>query len=88
MTINDNILCRCAGRFTSNDFFAIIDQEYHAQQTGKTDLHIGAAVIEGIPPKGSYLPCVSTAGRAILAGYHTYVVLYTITIPGILRILN
>ena len=25
---------------------------------------------EGILPKGPYLPCVSMAGRAILAGYH------------------
>ena len=25
---------------------------------------------EGIPPKGPYLPCVSMAGRALLAGYH------------------
>ena len=28
--------------------------------------------IEGILPKGPYLPCVSMAGRAILAGYHRY----------------
>ena len=27
-------------------------------------------VIEGILPKEPYLPCVSMAGRAILAGYH------------------
>ena len=26
--------------------------------------------IEGILPKGSYLPCVSMAGRALSAGYH------------------
>ena len=26
--------------------------------------------IEGILPKGPYLPCVSMAGRALLAGYH------------------
>ena len=25
---------------------------------------------EGILPKGAYLPCVSMAGRALLAGYH------------------
>ena len=30
------------------------------------------AHIEGILPKGPYLPCVSMAGRAILAGYHLY----------------
>ena len=29
--------------------------------------------IEGILPKGPYLPCVSMAGRALLAGYHRYV---------------
>ena len=28
--------------------------------------------IEGILPKGLYLPCVSMAGRAFLAGYHRY----------------
>ena len=30
------------------------------------------AYIEGILPKGPYLPCVSMAGRALLAGYHWY----------------
>ena len=29
--------------------------------------------IDGILPKGPYLPCVSMAGRALLAGYHRYV---------------
>ena len=28
--------------------------------------------IEGILPKGPYLPCVSMAGRALLEGYHGY----------------
>ena len=28
--------------------------------------------IEGILPKGPYLPCVSMAGRALLAGYHKH----------------
>ena len=28
--------------------------------------------IEGILPKGPYRPCVSMAGRALLAGYHRY----------------
>ena len=37
--------------------------------------------IEGILPKGPYLPCVSMAGRALLAGYHRYV----IAIAGVLR---
>ena len=32
----------------------------------------GEAYIEGILPKGPYLPCVSMAGRALLAGYHRY----------------
>ena len=31
--------------------------------------------IEGILPKGPYLPCVSMAGRALLAGYHRYILL-------------
>ena len=30
--------------------------------------------IEGILPKGPYLPCISMAGRALLAGYHQYLV--------------
>ena len=29
--------------------------------------------IEVILPKGPYLPCVSMAGRALLAGYHRYI---------------
>ena len=28
--------------------------------------------IEGVLPKGPYLPCVSMAGRALLAGYYRY----------------
>ena len=30
--------------------------------------------IEGVLSKGPYLPCVSMAGRALLAGYHWYTV--------------
>ena len=33
-----------------------------------------APYIEGILPKGPYLPCVSIAGRSLLAGYHRYAV--------------
>ena len=36
-------------------------------------LQYAAVHIEGILPKGPYLPCVSMAGRAFLAGYHRYV---------------
>ena len=36
--------------------------------------------IEGILPKGPYLPCVSMPDRALLAGYHRYVYSCTITI--------
>ena len=36
-------------------------------------LHYLSFHIEGILPKGPYLPCVSLAGRALLAGYHRYV---------------
>ena len=32
----------------------------------------GILHIDGILPKGPYLPCVSMAGRALLAGYHRY----------------
>ena len=32
---------------------------------------------EGILPKGPYLPCVSMAGRALLAGYHRFMMHYT-----------
>ena len=35
-------------------------------------LHNRRPYIEGILPKGPYLPCVSMAGRALLAGYHRY----------------
>ena len=30
---------------------------------------LGSSYLEGILPKGPYLPCVSMAGRALLAGY-------------------
>ena len=32
--------------------------------------------IEGILPKGPYLPCESMAGRALLRGYHRYAILW------------
>ena len=35
-------------------------------------LHMCIRDIEGILPKGPYLPCLSMAGRALLAGYHWY----------------
>ena len=38
-----------------------------------TIISIVNVYIEGILPKGPYLPCVSMAGRALLAGYHRYV---------------
>ena len=34
--------------------------------------------IKGILPKGPYMPCVSMAGRALLAGYHRSMPFYTI----------
>ena len=37
-----------------------------------SSLRHGPAHIEGILPKGPYLPCVSMAGRALLAGYPRY----------------
>ena len=37
--------------------------------------------IEGILPKGPYLPCVSMAGRALLAGYPRYVMFIRRTSP-------
>ena len=37
------------------------------------ELRNRSAYIEGILPKGPYLPCVSMAGRALLAGYPRYV---------------
>ena len=37
------------------------------------------AYIEGILPKGPYLPCVSMAGRALLAGYPRHVNHYNIS---------
>ena len=38
---------------------------------GKTDTLYSVLLreLEGILPKGPYLPCVSMAGRALLAGY-------------------
>ena len=39
--------------------------------------------IDGILPKGSYLPCVSMAGRALLAGYHRYAFYITGPLQGV-----
>ena len=44
-----------------------------------TIISIVNVYIEGILPKGPYLPCVSMAGRALLAGYHRYVTTATTT---------
>ena len=44
-----------------------IRKDNFKQQKGNAHLHI-----EGILSKGPYLPCVSMAGRALLAGYHRY----------------
>ena len=33
--------------------------------------------IEGILQKGSYLPCVSMAGRALLTGYHRHIIYHS-----------
>ena len=43
-----------------------------------TPLFIGGGIsyIEGILPKRPYLPCVSMARRALLAGYHRYLVIH------------
>ena len=49
-----------------------------------TDITIGVFTIphnmEGILPKGPYLPCVSMVGRALLAGYPRYGVLVFINL--------
>ena len=42
------------------------------------NVHLSYQHIEGILPKGPYLPCVSMAGRALLAGYHWYTCLCVI----------
>ena len=41
-----------------------------------------ATHIEGILPKGPYLPCLRMAGRALLAGYHRYVGVWNRVIIG------
>ena len=42
--------------------------------------------IEGIPPKGPYLPCVCMAGRALLTGYPRYQVGgFTVDVYGNIR---
>ena len=40
-------------------------------------------VIEGILPKGPYLPCVSMAGGALLAGYPGYMLAYVMSLAVI-----
>ena len=41
-------------------------------------LPMRVAYFEGILPKGPYLPCVSMAGRALLAGYHQIYIFFNI----------
>ena len=41
--------------------------------------------IEGILPKGPYLPCICMAGRALLAGYHRHV--FHSTGPSLVQLL-
>ena len=52
---------------------AELDMEDHALNCGITDMDLLEIMeiphVEGILPKGPYLPCVSMAGRALLAGY-------------------
>ena len=48
---------------------------------------VGRPYIEGILPKGPYLPCVSMAGRALLVGYprHSLLVNRHVTCIGIMH---
>ena len=39
--------------------------------------------IEGVLPKGSYLPCVSMAGRTLLAGHHRHACIPTVTLANV-----
>ena len=41
----------------------------------RLSIYIIIAYFEGILPKGPYRPCVSMAGRALLAGYHRFYLL-------------
>ena len=51
-----------------------VDAVIHACPNLITDASgISVHYIEGILPKGPYLPCLSMAGRALLAGYHRYI---------------
>ena len=45
--------------------------QWYYLQSG-TRLSLCHPHIQGILPKGPYLPCVSKAGRALLAGYHRH----------------
>ena len=44
----------------------------------KQQIYIMTLKFKGILPKGPYLPCVSMAGRALLAGYHQ--IMYALSI--------
>ena len=46
----------------------------------RLNIKIAGPHIEGILPKGPYLPCVSMAGRALLAGYHWHIGIFIIQI--------
>ena len=51
-------------------------QSIHVQDLRCIVLNIIFQSVEGILPKGPYLPCVSMSGRALLAGHHRCVLYY------------
>ena len=73
-------MCVCESTKQDNyDFIIVFDTRF----TCKWDMTIQTSrilhaiqhakiLIDGILPKGPYLPCVNMAGRALLAGYHRY----------------
>ena len=72
----------CSGPFFSHGSTLIITWlwvEFHPASLSegwpvatKVTCPITSSYTEGILPKGPYLPCISMAGRAFLAGYHQH----------------
>ena len=58
---------------------------FDGQFSGTCKFSFGHGGIEGILPKGPYLPCVSMAGRALLAGYLRSMVCHQITLETFVK---
>ena len=64
---------QCKDSHYKHEMVLLYERNSHTRNTIKIASWQILTHIKGILPKGPYLPCVSMAGRALLAGYHRHV---------------